>query len=180
MDQQAYTYTFPGNDGRGVIVWTTLCTHATSPYTICNRLAPLNRQPNLNQVTSRSMGRLSATQSEICRDVNNDAAFNLVTDIFAESLTQADEEAKKKACCGCGEIHGDVWGWLVKPEPSWRKRRGRRSKRGQTISLWMKKPVFIGLKRGNRLQKIHRIFSSHHVSAMSMSVCSYWHVLNKS
>ncbi|CAK9058816.1 unnamed protein product, partial [Durusdinium trenchii] len=48
-------------------------------------------------VTSRSMGRLSATQSEIYREIFNDAAVSLVTDIFAESVTQADEETKRKA-----------------------------------------------------------------------------------
>ena len=48
------------------------------------------------ELTSRSMGRLSATQSEIYRDVFNDAAVSLVADIFSESITAA-EEAKKKA-----------------------------------------------------------------------------------
>eukprot|EP00913_Durusdinium_trenchii_P031135 g29154.t1 len=43
------------------------------------------------------MGRLSATQSEIYREIFNDAAVSLVTDIFAESVTQADEETKRKA-----------------------------------------------------------------------------------
>lgn len=69
---------------------------------------PGSLEPILNQVTSRSMGRLSATQSEIYREIFNDAAVSLVTDIFAESVTQADEETKRKACCGCGEIHGEL------------------------------------------------------------------------
>ena len=45
------------------------------------------------QETARSMGKLSATQSEIYRDVFNDAAANLIADIFAESV----EEQKRKA-----------------------------------------------------------------------------------
>lgn len=59
------------------------------------------------EMTSRSMGRLSATQSEIYRDVFNDAAVSLVADIFSESLTAA-EEAKKKAISGliCGKGQG--------------------------------------------------------------------------
>ncbi len=46
------------------------------------------------ELTSRSMGRLSATQSEIYRDVFNDAAVSLVADIFSESIPAAD---KRKA-----------------------------------------------------------------------------------
>lgn len=56
-------------------------------------------------MTSRSMGRLSATQSEIYRDVFNDAAVSLVADIFSESLTAA-EEAKKKATSGVNMRQG--------------------------------------------------------------------------
>lgn len=40
------------------------------------------------------MGKLSATQSEIYRDVFNDAAANLIADIFAEST---EAEARRKA-----------------------------------------------------------------------------------
>lgn len=47
------------------------------------------------ELTSRSMGRLSATQSEIYRDVFNDAAVSLVADIFSESIPAAEENKRK-------------------------------------------------------------------------------------
>ena len=55
------------------------------------------------------MGRLSATQSEICRDVFNDAAAGLIDDIFEESFALAEEEGKKASRYGIRLLEGVGW-----------------------------------------------------------------------
>eukprot|EP00439_Symbiodinium_sp_Y106_P017040 s4187_g2.t1 len=80
----------------------TLIVSATDAAQNLGRPFALQQPPNeagleMGELSSRSLGKISATRSEVLRDVFDTAAISLVADIVDESLLLTEEAARAKA-----------------------------------------------------------------------------------